>query len=345
MTKRSWITIGVIGALALAVVAGFLVSQGQGGALVSTTRVTTTDLAVTISANGSVKPDRVIGVFSPLTGRLNSVAVSEGVRVKRGDRLASLETGPLRVAVRAADSAVAAARALPTATDRLRQARTAAIRSAEAARGLARQNLSAATITAPASGTIHLTTGPAGSEAGAVTAMRGAGVAAGQSLFSIIEDSRLRFFALVDEADIAALKTGQPAKVSLDSHPGQELAGTVRQLRTLAIQTETGGIAFPVVINLPTNRPTLRVGMSGSVTIETRSITGAVVLPISAVRAQDDKNVVFAVGADDRLTQTWVSLGASTDTLVQITAGITAGTPVVIGQLDGLKDGDHVRVQ
>lgn len=376
-TKRSgrkgkFIAGGIAAAVVLALVAGFVISQQAGKATITTAAAATQDLTVTVSAPGTMQAATQTAVYSPVAGTLASVKVTEGQSVKKGDVLATLDAGSLDSALAQAKSAVAAAqaqaagadaqlaaaRAMPTSTSKLRAARNAAIDAAQAAQQAAKSAKSAAnsalrvaqgnadsrSIKAPAAGTVTFPvlaitsldgTGP--------KAAAGASISTASPVFTIVDLAKVVFAAQVDEADIAGVTTKAKVSVTLDAYPSRPFDGTVSQIATSSMTTKTGGTAYVVKVPLTPGDAVLRLGMSGNATIETQAIAGALVVPTQAVQADGDTRFVYVVSGD-KVAKTPVKIGAATDTLTQITAGLTAGQEVATSQFGSLKDGASVNV-
>ena len=127
-------------------------------------------------------------------------------------------------------------------------------------------------------------TAPADGLISNVTLRPGATVQAGAPLFAIIEGNRWWVDANFKETDLARVKVGQPATVSLDMYPDVTFDGTVESISSgsgatfsvLPPENATGNWVkvtqrFPVRIRLtnpPADKP-IRVGASTSVTIDT----------------------------------------------------------------------------
>jgi membrane fusion protein (multidrug efflux system) len=114
----------------------------------------------------------------------------------------------------------------------------------------------------------------------------GAMIAAGQPLFAIVEDGAWWVDANFKETDIARLRPGQPARVTIDMYPGLTLSGRVESIGAgsgavfslLPPQNAMGNRVkvtqrFPVRIALDTGSGDaampLRVGASSTVTVDT----------------------------------------------------------------------------
>jgi len=221
----------------------------------------------------------------------------------------------------------------------------AGVDSAAAAVALAESTLDDATIVAPVSGVVVFNaTGAPGIDGMIPKAAPGTAVAPGTSLFTVIDLGSLNFNAQVDEADIDKVATAMTAKVTLDAFAATTFTGTVESIRTAAVQTTTGGIAFPVLIKVDAAGKKLLVGMSGSTDIEVNAVSGALTVPIESILDDNGKKYVFVV-AGDKVSKVEVTTGALTDTSAQVLKGLKDGDVVATSQLTTLTDGMTVRVQ
>lgn len=226
---------------------------------------------------------------------------------------------------------------------------------AAAAAGLliAEDNLAHATLTAPIDGVVTFNgaaaaAGAAGA-AGAVLGSAGkptAGSAVSQASapFTVTQLDALNFNAQVDEADVAHVEAGQKATVTLDAFPGQPFDSKVVQVKTKAIQTSTGGTAFPVLISIRGTGKRVLVGMGGNVDVEVSGISDAVTVPVEALFDEGGSTYVYVL-QDTTVHRTKVTTGVLTDTRAQILSGVKEGDTVALGGLSNLKDGMQVRVK
>lgn len=231
-----------------------------------------------------------------------------------------------------------------SSTAAARESARAAVDSASFALKTARDLVDKAEITAPISGVVVFNAiGAPGADGSAPKAAKGAAVTPAAAAFTVVDLSKLDFNAQVDEADIARVRAGLSAKVSLDAFGDMVFNGTVGTVRTTAIQTTTGGIAFPVLISIDaTTGQNLMIGMSGSTDIEVEAVPGALTVPIEAVLDDAGKKWVFLV-KDDKVEKVEVTTGALTDTQAEIVSGVSEGDTVVTSKLTELKDGMAVR--
>jgi len=221
----------------------------------------------------------------------------------------------------------------------------AAVDSAEYALSVAKSTLAKATLVAPLDGVvIYQALGVPGADGSVAKAAVGAAVSPAFSVFTVVALGDVNFNAQVDEADIDKIKGGMKTKVSLDAFPSETFDGTVQVIGSTAIQTTTGGIAFPVLVKVDPKAKNLLLGMSGSVDVEVNAVSDAVTVPIEAILDENGKKYVFVIDAG-KATKTEVTTGALTDTRAQIIKGVTEGQAVATSKLSELKDGAAVRTQ
>jgi RND family efflux transporter MFP subunit len=226
-----------------------------------------------------------------------------------------------------------------------RAAARSSVDSAQEALALAKDALSNATLTAPIDGIVIFNAlGAPGLDGMTPKAAHGAAVGPQAAPFTIVQLGSLNFNAQVDEADIARVEKGMTGAVSLDAFPTESIDAKVTTVRSVAVQTTTGGIAFPVLMKLNAPGKRLLLGMSGSVDIQVTAVTDAVSVPIEALFDENGKKYVFVVAAG-KVAKREVTVGAMTETRAQITSGVDVGADVAISNLSALSDGAAVRTQ
>lgn len=344
MNRNRLIAAGVVVAVLAALGGGYAYSQANAAVTVTTAKAATQSLSVTVDASGTIEALPSASVYAPASGILATVMATDGQSVLAGDTLATLDTTSLDAAVAQAQAALSAARSARTqldgtgTSDKALAAKSAAdqaITAAENALALAQANRDRADLKAPFDGTVVVMPG--------VTP--GAVVTPGAAVFKVLNPSALVFTAQVDEADVGGIQPGQKATVTLDAYPAAGLTGSVTTVKPSAITTSTGGVAIPVLVTLDATDKRLMLGMSGDARIAVSDVSEAVTIPVEAVFNDGGGTYVYLVGSDSKATKTAVTVGATTDTLAQITSGVKAGDTVVTGPLTAVKDGAKVTVK
>ncbi len=224
--------------------------------------------------------------------------------------------------------------------DQIKAAR-AALSAAEDTARRAEADLAAAGLTAPVSGVIL---SREGTKAGPV--------ARGTILFLISDTSRLEVRARVDEVDIGQLKPGDQALVTHSAFPNREFTGQVTRIapqarRQPSLSGNSNSITFEVRIEVDNREGLLRPGMSVGVKIQAVHRPNALAVPSGAVVERDGRPGVFILDGDVARFRP-VSTGAVTQSEVELTAGLEAGSTVITGNVQTLRkltDGQRARAE
>ena len=201
--------------------------------------------------------------------------------------------------------------------------------------------LAGAVVRAPAAGIATRPAGGSGTgrEGGAEPLVEGKPVTRGQVLLAIVDMETLSVATVVDETEIVKLRAGQPVTVTSAAFPGLALAGEIAGVSSQAVGATTPGARgparFEVVATIddlsPDVRHLLRLGMSVDMTVVTRDVPDALLVPLDAVRRVRG---AFEVLVRDResgeVRAVAVETGITTLGEVEITRGLAAGDEVVL---------------
>ncbi len=277
--------------------------------------------------------------------------------------LAALNSGPNPVLIASAkvarDQAWAAYQAALaqqlklTSTDLgpARRSANSGVETARQALELAISNRERAEMRAPIDGTVVFggagaslaasALGAAGGSAGKPTV--GSAVSPAAAPFSVVAFDTLVFAAQVDEADIARVREGQTADVTLDAFADKTFPATVERIDRTAITTTTGGTAFTVTCRIQGASDAL-IGMNGSAEIVVESIADVLSVPVEAVLDEGGATFVYVIDGG-KAVRTIVTVGRFTDTRAEITSGLKEGAKVAVSGLADLTDGASVKVK
>jgi HlyD family secretion protein len=192
--------------------------------------------------------------------------------------------------------------------------------------------------------------------------------AEGSFLMTISDMSIVTSEVKVDETDIASLRNGQPAEITVDALPGKTLHGVVTEVGQLAILRSSGQAAteqatantqeardFKVVVTLKDPPPSLRAGLSCTAKIQTAHRNDVLTVPIQAVaiRTQEEldaaehpgRGVTLAASrpettAEKKEIQGVFVIRGNKAVFVPIKTGITGTTDIEV--TSGLKRGDQI---
>ncbi|HEY0436757.1 MAG TPA: efflux RND transporter periplasmic adaptor subunit [Phenylobacterium sp.] len=154
--------------------------------------------------------------------------------------------------------------------------------------------------------------------------------------FRIARDSEIELAAQLSEADLAKVRPGQHAQVTLPS--GAMASGVVRLVSPQVDPQTKLGI---VRVRLPVERDIRAGGFARAVFTDVTGLVQAV--PETAVRYDADGAAVMVVGADNRVRRALVQTGQRGGGLVQLVKGPPPGTRIVQNAAAFLLDGDMIR--
>jgi HlyD family secretion protein len=304
---------------------------------VSVGSVETRPLGGGVEASGLLVSREDAAVGSELSGyRVARLFADEGDWVRAGQPLVQLDATLLRAQVdqQAALTAQAQAEAKRVAgldgegvlSQEQIETRRYQAKAQEAALNELRTRVSRMTITSPVSGLVLQRGVQPGQIAGGGTT----------PWFTIARDGLVELDAEVNEADLAGIRAGQAAQVSLPG--GQAVSGVVR---LVSPRVDSASRLGKVRVRLPV-RPDLRPGGFGRATF---GASGAAVtaVPEAAIRYEADGLFVMTVDSNNRAHQVAVKVGQKGGGWAQLVQGPPAGTRVVLGGAAFVTDGDLIR--
>jgi RND family efflux transporter MFP subunit len=326
------------------------------GVPVRTATVATRDLPETLVLTGTLRPRAQVLVVAEVQARLLKVLRDEGSWVAAGEPLALLDDTDYRLAHDRANAALAVAEAnrahalaendratnlLKTGgiTDKDRLQAQVALQVAEAQMtqvkaevAIAAQQLSRTRIPAPFAGRVAKR-----------MADPGAMLAAGNPLFTFVDDAVLEFRASVPSADYGKAKVGATVEVTVDALGGRTVKGEVARVSPLVDERTR---AFEVTVQVPGNRE-LVGGLFARAFVRVGEVKGALVVPPSALQRdgsspKEAQTFVVSAGKAERKT---VAIGVETPDAVQVTSGLSAGDVLVVDPPAALASGAPVEPQ
>jgi RND family efflux transporter MFP subunit len=331
-----------------------------------------------LNASGYVVAQRKAAVASKATGRLESLNVEEGTRVKKGQIIARLENADLQEALNQAQAQVNTAKAnlaqieaeikdaqlkverfgqliqskiiaqadYDTADARLQQllaAKSAAlsqIKAAEAGLRAAQVTLDYTLIKAPFDGVI-LTKN---ADIGEVVAPFGSSINAKAAVVTMADLDSLIVEADVSETNLEKVKKGQPCEIQLDSLPGKRFAGQVHIIVPTADRSKA--TVLTKVKFLEKDERVLPE-MSAKVAFLTRQTTREekpkVAVPPSTLVSQKGKTWVYRVEKDS-VREILVQKGLPLADFIEVLQGLKPGERIVLKPNRNLRDGAKIKI-
>ncbi|MEQ1593091.1 MAG: efflux RND transporter periplasmic adaptor subunit [Thiobacillaceae bacterium] len=321
---------------------------------VTTTHPVQTGLPIQLIANGSIAAWQEASIGSESGGlRLTEVRANVGDQVRAGDVLARFAAESVEADVAQASASLSEAIAnAAEATANAQRAQTlqssgalsaqqisqylTSEQTAKARVGAGRAMLQAqklrlqhTRLLAPDNGIIS-----------ARTATVGAVVGAGAELFRMIRQGRLEWRAEVTATELAHLKPGALAHISLAN--GEMITGKVRMIAPTVDPQTRVALVYVDLVGTSAKNLSAKAGMFASGRFELGRST-ALTVPQQAVVIRDGFAYVFRLNSNNRVSKIRVETGRRIDDRVEVLGGIPADALIVASGAGFLNDGDVVR--
>jgi RND family efflux transporter MFP subunit len=166
-----------------------------------------------------------------------------------------------------------------------------------------------------------------------------AGTAGQTSLFSVVQQNRLRVQVSVPQAQAAQIRLGQTATVVVPERPGQSFAGVVKRT---AASVDSRSRTLNVEIELPNEDHTLLPGAYAEVKLEASGAENNLRVPASTLLLKSSGTFVAAVDRDSLVRVIPVQLGRDHGASVEVASGLRGDESLVVNPTDELSNGERV---
>jgi len=202
------------------------------------------------------------------------------------------------------------------------QSAQTAVDNANSAVATAKTNLDSAVLTAPAAGIVASIANQVGEY------VNGGNT---NSAFMVLTNTQsLVLHGTIGEADVAKLKLGQVANLTIDALSGQRMTGKVTSLDPVAtIQQGVPVYGIDIAIDVPSS--SVKAGMSASASVILASKQNVLTVPNTVIRTINGQRGVQVL-KDGEIVDTVVTFGLSNDTVTEVVSGLSENDVVVIPQ-------------
>ncbi len=201
------------------------------------------------------------------------------------------------------------------------QAALAAVQSAQASYDSAKNALANMSLGAPIGGVVAQVSGNVGEfVSGSATT----------PFILLTATTGLALHGTVGEADVARLKLGQVATITIDAiGTDKRLTGKVTSLDPVAT-IQQGVPVYGVDVTLDLSDPAIRAGMSGTANVITASKRDVLVVPNIAIRNLSGRRGVQVLRDGQPVDVTDVQFGISNEQVTEVTSGLAEGDLAVL---------------
>ncbi|PIV83404.1 MAG: efflux RND transporter periplasmic adaptor subunit [Nitrospirae bacterium CG_4_9_14_3_um_filter_53_35] len=332
-----------------------------------------------LNASGYVVAQRKAALASKITGRLVSLTVEEGSRVKKGEVIANLESEEAEAVKEEAEANLRISRSdlaqaeaerheaslsFQRSRDLLNQGflskteydlQEARYKKAAAAVSGAEQGVKAAAaalknagvsleytrIRVPFDGVV-LTKN---ADVGDIVTPLGAAANAKASVVTIADMDSLLVEVDVSESNLEQVKRGQPCEIQLDALPESRFRGVVHMIVPTADRSKA---TVMVKVGFVDQESRILPEMSAKVAFLQRPVGPGEQEPRTAVHPdavlkRDGRQVAFLMESG-RAVETPVTLGVRIGDMVEVTSGVKPGDKVILKPLNKIRDGERIKV-
>lgn len=336
-----------------------------------------------LNASGYVTPRRRATVAAKVTGRVEQIYAEEGLHVKAGQVLATLDCSQPNAALISAktdrDATAAAlsdlevqsanadkeyqrAQGLHSAgvisPEALDTAKTTAdslhskialtkeqVRASNSKIDVAQQDVDNCTVPAPFDGIVVSKDAQRGE---IVSPLSAGGGFTRTGIATLVDMNSLEIEVDVNESYIARVKAGQRVTAVLDAYPDRELPAKVRTVIPTADRqkaTVKVRISFDHLDNTILPDMGVKVAFLGAEPpADKKGAAAKALVPKTAIHTDSGKQIVYLV-QDQKLERRAVSLGAERGSDVEIMAGVAPGDKLVVSGAEKLHEGQTVETK
>lgn len=347
--RKALIAAALIACCAVGVYAYFqYTATSQNSAATDTVEVTHMNIKSVVSATGVISPVNSVEVSPKITARLSTVPVKENDRVEKGQVVATLDGKDYAAKKDQAQFKLTNAELKFERTKYLYEQGAGSKQDYDDAKfaydtaaselSEAESDVAETVITAPMSGVIV-------GEPKTPGTMAVQGNSNPTVIMRIADTGTKQIIAKVDETDIGKIKVGQEATFTVDTYMNKTFTAHVSKIS----QTDTGNswdttntgsttsssssasvIYYYVTLDVDDPNDELRLGMTARVDINTSEKDNAVVVPIAALKTNNNGAYVIVVHEDGSTENVTVTTGIYSDEYVEITQGLSVGEMVSV---------------
>ena len=295
----------------------------------TTADVTKGTLAQTVSVTGKINPNEQIDLTFKTTGILKSINADVGDSVKKGQILATIDTGSLLSQLRQEQAQV---RYQKETLDNMkkhhltysveqRDAQRAQINQAQEGVNAILDQLKDINIISPIDGIVIRRT----ADPGETVVLN-----LNSPVLTIAQKEDLIIQSNVPESDIVKIQIGQKANVTFDAFSADEIFGaTISQIDPASTVIQDV-VYYRIKLKLDNLDPRLKAGMSANVDVRTAEKENVLMAPGRAIKTEGNKKFVDVLQIDNTTKKVFVETGLEGDEgMVEITSGLKGGEKVV----------------
>lgn len=173
-----------------------------------------------------------------------------------------------------------------------------------------------------------------------ISAVEGSTVSEGMQLLTLESTEAVKVSFSASKQDVAKLAIGQTAEVTIS---GNVYSGTVSKINRMATMNASNTPMVGVEVHVENPDDKIILGLDAKLTINTRSVQDALLIPVEAVNADREGDFLYVV-ENGIVVRKPVVCGISNDTHTEVLEGITEQDQIILTYIGTLEEGMAVTV-
>ena len=171
-----------------------------------------------------------------------------------------------------------------------------------------------------------------------------------QVLVHIVSNDNLQVKGELSEYNLANLSVGQEVTFTSKVYPDKTWNGKISYISNYpknnseassSLATSNTGSKYPYTVDVTSEIGDLKQGFT--VSVEVKSTSKALIVPITSVVMEEDKNYVWILDENQKAKKVEVGLGNADAENQEITSGLTDGAKVISNPTASLQEGKEVK--
>ena len=171
-----------------------------------------------------------------------------------------------------------------------------------------------------------------------------------QVLVHIVSNDNLQVKGELSEYNLANLSVGQEVTFTSKVYPDKTWNGKISYISNYpknnseassSLAASNTGSKYPYTVDVTSEIGDLKQGFT--VSVEVKSTSKALIVPISSVVMEEDKNYVWILNENQKAKKVEVGLGNADAENQEITSGLTDGAKVISNPTASLQEGKEVK--
>lgn len=167
------------------------------------------------------------------------------------------------------------------------------------------------------------------------------GGGSGPAMFVVSDVKKLRVYVNVPQSYLAAIRVGSQAEISVPEYPGRMFPAVV-ETSSQSIDAASGTTRMQ--LSFDNSKGELRPGGYADVSLKLTSDSQPLSIPASALVFGSKGLRVATVDGSDRVLFKNVTIARDLGREIEIATGLAADDRIIVTPLDGVVDGDKVRI-